>query len=442
MRKVLGIGAAVLCSLVVLFTGCSAPSEPSSPSMPSTPSTPSTPSAPGSSDPILEKIEITAEPARKEYYVGSSQINTIGMIVKATYNNSTTIDVTEEVKINGFDSSAATDSKTITVTYGEKSADFIIKIVPSQPYSFHNTVTVLPSGTTGSYGTEGSYVEFGDWPQNVVSEADAEILELENSKDKITRGYMEFVQGLDGNYYVKHKLKWYKVMPIKWRVADTAYDVDGKNGSATGKLLVAESILTGNVPYYEKTGYKRIINGGISSNNYTYSQIRAYLNGNTYIYYSGFGSNEEKSTWQGKGFLQTAFTSDAIDNIIITKVDNSSLSTTDKDGKLKPTNTGSISTDDRIFLLSEYEVTKYSKEAYDESGKGNSRIRFATDFAKANNVNQNTTDGFGSIWWLRTPGPDGEASARIVLASGYAGSTGGVVYETDYGVVPALSISF
>ena len=251
MRKVLGIGAAVLCSLVVLFTGCSYASSPSAPAQPG-----------------------------------------------------------------------------------------------GKPYSFHDTVTVLPEGITGSYGTdEATYVEFGDWPQDVVPVDDVTTLGLENSTDKVTRGYMEFVKGTDGNYYVKcaenafesgykyekdnsnvgeggKTSRWFKVMPIKWRVVDEAYE--DASGSSQGKLLVAESILTANVPYYEDWENNRTIDGKIVyPNNYMHSQIRAYLNGNTYTGYdTTTSSNIEKSQWNNKGFLQTAFTSEAIDKIITTKVDN------------------------------------------------------------------------------------------------------------------------
>ncbi|MBQ0003561.1 MAG: bacterial Ig-like domain-containing protein [Treponema sp.] len=443
MKKLFGIGAAVLCSLVVLFTGCSSPSAPSTP------------------EPVLDKIEITTEPTKKEYFVGAAALDLAGMKVTAIYSDGNTKDVTTEVTTSGFDSSKAVESQTITVTYGGKTATFTVKIKESQPYSFHDTVTALPSGTTGSYGTDATYVEFGDWPQDVVPVADVAVFGLETSTKKVTRGYMEFVQGLDGNYYVKCEedavdsgykynkdnsdvgrnkktSRWFKVMPIKWRVADSAYDVDGNTGTTTGKLLVAENILTGNVLYYAY--YKTTDNhrNGTYLNNYMHSQIRAYLNGISYNAEKEF----DEGKWLDKGFLQTAFTSDAINKIITTKVDNSKDSTTDKDGKItKATIYACDPTDDKIFLLSEYEVTKYSKEAYNSYGKGNSRIRVTTDFAKANFVNQSTTDGYGGYWWLRSPHYLDSYEAYRIDYKGEADSRNPVDY-TGFGVVPALSISF
>ena len=317
-------------------------------------------------------------------------------------------------------------------------------------FNWYETPVQLSDDKGGTYGTEGTYVLFGVWPQDVVAEADVAGLELdETASTTKERGYLKFVFGSDGNYYVKHENKWYKVMPIKWRVFDEAYDVDGNSGTATGKLLVAESILTANVPYYEDWDNNRTIdNKTVYPNNYRHSQIRAYLNGYKYTGYdTSSSSNVEKTQWNGKGFLQTAFTSDAIDKIITTKVDNSEDSTTNYDTQngtiTKATDYACDPTEDKIFLLSESEVTKYSKsgEAYYSYGEGNSRIRVTTDFAKANNAYQSTTNGYGGYWWLRSPSYYYSYIARLVLNDGYADLYGSVDY-TGYGVVPALSISF
>lgn len=100
-------------------------------------------------------------------------------------------------------------------------------------------------------------------------------------------------------------------------------------------------------------------------------------------------------------------------------------------------------TDDKIFLLSEKEVVQYSKsgEVYQSYGKGNSRIRVTTDFAKANYAYQSTTDGYGGYWYLRSPSNYDSDRARRVFDGGDAYDCD-FVYDTSYGVVPALSISF
>ena len=422
MRKVLGIGAAVLCSLVVLFTGCSSPSSPSAPAI------------------VVDKIEITNEPTKIEYHIGD-EIDLTGMVVTANYNDGSTKTLaSNEYTVTGFDSTDYVNDKEITVTYNDKTDTFKINVV----FSWFEAPKQLSAGTNGTYGTEGTYVLFGVWPQDVVPEAEVEGLALdETAVTTIERGYLKYVKGSDGNYYVKHESKWYKVMPIKWRVVDTKYDVDGSNGSETAKLLVAENILTANVPYYESSSNRTISDSTVCPNNYMHSQIRAYLNGLSYQ-----GQSEVQTQWNNKGFLQTAFTSEAIDSIITTKVDNSEDSTTNYDTQngtiTKATNYACDPTDDKIFLLSEYEVTKYSKstEAYRSIGKGNSRIRVTTDFAKANNAYQSTTNGYGGYWWLRSPYDNISDYARNVNNDGNANSYNDIVHNAGYGVVPALSISF
>lgn len=336
---------------------------------------------------------------------------------------------------------------------------------PPAGFNWYETPVQLPAGNKGTYGTEGTYVLFGVWPQDVVPEADVAGLALdENATTTIERGSFKYVKGSDGNYYVKCNEKrsnssstsstytkdgseigtgsrWFKVMPIKWRVFDEAYDVDGNSGTATGKLLVAENILTANVPYYESTSNHR---NGTYANNYKHSQIRAYLNGIKY----NAASESDEVKWFDKGFLQTAFTSDAIDKIIATKVDNSENSTTNYDtqnGTLdKASDYACDPTDDKIFLLSEYEVTKNSKstEAYYDSGTGNSRIRVTTDFAKANNAYQSTINGYGGYWCLRSPEYDDSSNLAIFVGRNGGADSDGDVSDANCGVVPALSISF
>ncbi len=326
--------------------------------------------------------------------------------------------------------------------------------------------TPVAAESDGTYGTEGTYVYFGVWPQDVVPESDVESLGLECSTKKVTRGYMEYVEGTDGNYYVKcaenaytnnssdtykdgsavgtggTESRWFKAMPIKWRVVDENYE-DADNVIA-GKLLVAENILTANVPYYDDKSNRMLNDVTVYPNNYMYSQIRAYLNGISYN--AAVSSDNDK--WYNKGFLQTAFGETAMNTINDTNVNNSAISTTNYDGQdngllVEATAYACDPTEDKIFLLSEYEVTKYSKstESYNASGAGNSRIRIATDFAKANYAFQNKTDGNGGYWWLRTPYSSKAVQARGVSDVGKADYYGDV-HQSFRGVVPALCISF
>lgn len=405
---------------------------------------------------LLTGIEITAEPEKKEYHLGAA-LDLTGLNVIARYNNDKKVNVTTEITTSGFDSTAEAENQTITVTYKEKTTAFTISIT-----WFHNEVTVLPAETDGTYGTEATYVEFGDWPQDVVPAADVTTLGLETSTTKVTRGYMEFVKGTDGNYYVKcaenAKIatstykdtttvgqggttnRWFKVMPIKWRVYDQEYDVDGddEGKNATAKLLVAENILTANVPYYDNRVCRTINAKSVYPSNYMHSQIRAYLNGINYQ-----GESAEQTQWNNKGFLQTAFTEYTAEKIINTLVDNSAISTTNYDGYniSKATDLYCENTQDKIFLLSELEVTKYSKSGEKYNAAASSRVRKVTDFALANYAFQSAKVTDSCYWWLRSPKYSDSNYSRYIGEKGEANGASSI--DTTWnGVVPALCIQY
>ena len=275
-------------------------------------------------------------------------------------------------------------------------------------YQFHEVPEYLTVGVEdGTLGKNGTYVYFGDWPQTIKAD-DVTVDETQT----ITKGDFTYYRGSDENWYVKcienayesgytysdektkvaklsaNSTKYFKVEPIKWRVL---------NSNATGsekKILLAESILTAHK--YDS-----------SSNNYKDSEIRAYLTG---------------------AFLQSAFTASAANLIDDTEVDNSARSTyPDGDDNAALRNDGENEyacdkTKDKIFLLSEQEVTRneYGFTAYVDEGIGNSRIRVTTDYAKANYAYQNTTTGYGGWWWMRSPFYYYSDDACAVYSSGYA----------------------
>ena len=301
---------------------------------------------------------------------------------------------------------------------------------PSTPTFTGTAYTALPAGTNGTAGTSGTYVHFGDWPQTIKS---ASVTVYETTG--ISVGMFTYYYGSDGAWYAKckenayeyesdHKYsdgttvaqstanstKYFKVEPIKWRVLTNDY-----NGK---KLLLAENILAAH-------RYAEI------SNNYKNSKIREWLNGT---------------------FLGAAFTSTAQNQIATTNVDNSARST-NPDANASQWNSGNNvyacdNTRDKIFLLSEQEVTKsdYGFEAYnvykgDSNGTTEStRIRMTTDWSKAGGAYQNTTAGCGGWWWLRSPDWYRRNDARDVYSNGRAHYNDGV-NGSDAGVVPALCIN-
>ena len=109
-------------------------------------------------------------------------------------------------------------------------------------------------------------------------------------------------------------------------------------------------------------------------------------------------------------------------------------------------------TEDKIFLLSEREVStsKYGFADYSESGTGNSRIRFPTDYAKAKYAYKSYKAEEGGNWWLRSPHYSASNQALCVEYDGDLVNmrVGGVpktpaagyVSDEEYGIVPALSI--
>ena len=315
------------------------------------------------------------------------------------------------------------------------------------PKLYSTPVTEVVNGVT--------YVYFGDWPQSVLPKASSVTVDETVS---VTMGANTYYLGSDGNYYAKCKeeahgtgaeykyhdgtqpgtrgytTRYFKVEPIKWRVLTDNYS--GK------KLLLAENILTANVPYNDGTSTRTIEGETVYANNYKHSQIRAYLNGLDYYYGTSSTETTKKTDYTGKGFLQTAFTQDAQALIAETDVDNSK-ETTGYSESTYAADYACENTTDKIFLLSESEVINsgYGFDAYISYGKGNARIRFPTDYAKANCADASSTDGCGGYWWLRSPIYNDSSLVRVVSYNGYASRVKNVYYSY-YGVVPALSISF
>ena len=309
---------------------------------------------------------------------------------------------------------------------------------------------VLPAGTDGTAGTSAKYVHFGEWPQTIK----ANNVTVNESVSEV-HGAFTYYSGSDGYWYVKcrenayeswytysngttvaqnnaNSTKYFKVEPIKWRVLTENYNGTGK------ALLLAESVLTGNVPYYISSSNRTIGSLNVYANNYKYSTIRAYLNGT-------YESNDpQTNTYTNKGFLQTAFTEKAQNLIATTTVDNSATSTTDSGNNLnQATSYACANTNDKIFLLSEKEVTtsSYGFASYNSYAPPNTRIRVTTDFAKANYAYYWATDGYGGWWWLRSPAFDSKNYALAVDIGGCVNYYRNDVYYAFGNVVPALTIS-
>ena len=213
----------------------------------------------------------------------------------------------------------------------------------------------------------------------------------------------------------------YNVEPVKWRVAQ-------KKGKRA--MLICENVLNGSIPFYENFSDNRTVDGKtIYPNNYEYSEVRAYLNGLSYP-----DLKKTESKWNGKGFLQTAFTIEEQELILTTKIDNSEAQYANQSA-LKKKEYICRNTRDKIFLLSKKDI-----ENPELGFTGNeSRVRNVTDYAYDHMAfRSNLSNG---IWWLRTPVQLYASRAYVVLYTGEDDETKtNRVRDPITGVVPALWI--
>lgn len=341
-------------------------------------------------------------------------------------------------------------------------------------YAFQTSVKELPSTTSGSYGTNATYVLFGDFPQ--THKADSVVID---ESQKFVMGGLEYFPGSDGNLYAMREQArfwryyysdgtlvpssgspdykipgYFKVEPIKWRVLKEDYGNDHK------KLLVAENSLT--TDYFHR-------GGSANCDNWEYSDLRNYLNGTT-------------GDFLNKGFLQSAFTSSAQNLIATTTLDNKiydsngteATSETFDDLASRKVN----DTQDKVFILSIKETAYYVVNSFDveyKYGTPSDRLRTHTDYSLAQadkygsvwavddtyNYGENPKDmdmingvtyrvwkenkafyqkyGNAAAYWLRTPAR-ASSSCQDVDWSGKAGGSSIQTNTNQLGVVPALCL--
>lgn len=294
------------------------------------------------------------------------------------------------------------------------------------------------------------YIYFGVYPQTVLAKDSGVVVD---ETDSVTVGANVYFRGSDGEYYARAEEKpynfnrysdgscpsrngrrYFRVEPIKWKVLTVDYNGSGR------ALLLAENSLMAGIPYFDYNASSLLRKVGstknIPANSYKYSQIRAWLNGQV------FYSDRKESVYRDRGFLQTAFTKRGRSCIKTTCVDNSAQSTSDS-GKNIPQAKHNLSpnTRDKIFLLSEMEVTaeEFGFDGYDAHSADSPRLRFPSDWAMAHFQGQSPSEGSAAYWWLRSPYYADSYSARFVFHDGNAGDTY-LVKDPRVGVVPALVV--
>ena len=266
-----------------------------------------------------------------------------------------------------------------------------------------------------TYRREGDYIYIGEYPQTIK----ADNVNITSKTD--SRGYY---LGSDGAYYAKvvatpHENQYkfstdeylqrgatyyFKVEPIRWKILN-------ESKSNRDAIILCDSIIA-----------NRRFDAG--SNNYANSEIRAWLNDTFY--------NKAFSALQ-QGIIE------------ITNVDNSARST-NPDSNATEWNLGKnqyacANTNDKIFLLSEQEVTT---TAYGFSSFGSydtAKRKQTSDYTRATGAYMSTNSNYfgNGWWWLRSPYYNGSYRARYVYGYGGADDDGNVS-SADFGVVPALRI--
>ena len=221
----------------------------------------------------------------------------------------------------------------------------------------------------------------------------------------------------DDNGYTTGNVYWFAYEPIKWRILETS------DGIAT---ILCELAIDSQEYYSSDSSGTFSHNGGTGyANNYELSNIRKWLNDT---------------------FYNTAFNDMQKSIIQLTTVDNSARSTNPNNNATQ-WNSGNNSyacanTNDKIFLLSEQEVTnaEYGFNA-SYSNYDTERRKQSTDYAKSQGCWASTSSSYlgNCYWWLRSPGYHSSNSAWGVDYLGTAYDYRNVPIAGG-GVVPALRI--
>lgn len=214
-------------------------------------------------------------------------------------------------------------------------------------------------------------------------------------------------QAMFTNGYRINTVYWFRYEPLRWRVLD-----------AEKGLVLCESIVD-SMPVTDSVYVKDGVSYTDSScqyfaNNYEKSNIREWLNGS---------------------FLNTVFTDNEISAVKTTDIDN-------KARNKKSSVYDSVSTQDKLFLLS-FDESVNPDYGFSRSERADyTRYAWPTDYAKAMGIYvviepKKACNGC-SPWRLRTPGSD-SGTACCVSRDGLSFDYNEVV-STDRGVRPAMTV--
>ena len=415
----------------------------------------------------LNTLSVTANDGTSVTLSGTGNTRTFVMpaqsvTVNATFDSKHTITLPTSIEGGTLTSNvtSAFEGDTVTLTITPKTRHYTVQsltatnttvngtgntrtfVMPAQDVNVNAAFNFSFVGTTYKEvdtqtinGVEYDIVDFGDWPQSILSTDSSVTVDETNF---IERGMFTYCKGSDGEWYLKaledytgregvtysdgsyakrnsNSYRWFKVEPIRWRVLTTNYNESGK------KLLFSEIVLIGEMYYEGKNKNTRTL--GLINSDYIGSRVRAFLNGISYKHKDSWYNSDpevEINDFVGKGVMQTAFTSEAIGMIADTSVKNETANV--ENNRLLP----SATTVDKIFILSEDE---FSNEEFQISASPDKR----TDLTIATSV-------FGSFM-LRTSDPYDTNTIKDAFI-GWQGTytTGSSACYGINGIVPALCL--
>lgn len=261
---------------------------------------------------------------------------------------------------------------------------------------------------------DGKIIKYGLYPQTVVDDSS-----LTSSLDSFAMQKANGWYFYNGDYYAKATAKpfnsyyefsngtkieygkdyWFRCEPIEWKILD----------NDNGEYFVVSGLVLDCRRYNSSISNRAIDGKTVYCNNYQYSDIRAWLNGD--FYGSAFALGNE--------------------NVLTTIVPNSAYSFGSSSDKY-----ACEDTDDKVFMLSlrdaissDYGFSSSISSAFD-------RVAYATDYAKCQGICVYSKNK-SSLWWLRSPVSDSESAWCV-------DNNGAITFDhVDYpnGVRPAMRIN-
>lgn len=302
---------------------------------------------------------------------------------------------------------------------------FLIASVCTLTSCNSNSHTEQPIDTTRPIiSADGKTITYGLYPQSYVSDSSLVSLLDSYSTADLNGWYL-----YEGEYYakafatpfqyystdatfsngskiIKDVPYWFKCEPIVWNILSNTY----------GKYYIASSVLLDAHGYYKSDSTRTIDGQTIYPNNYSYSDIRAWLNED--FYNSAFALGNE--------YIQT------------TTVDNSASTTDSTSNKYACDNT-----EDKVFLPSYQDYLNSEYDFSTSTEETDTRCCRTTDWARARGARYDRASlsyFYNCIYWTRSPDSDSSYhEVSIVNDEGalYASFT---VNNTYVSVRPAITL--